>query len=64
MTNLATILKDSNYSISQFSPDKITRLESKIIAKEIKEKPSLYINCLVRNKEMRLRQKKRFVNFF
>jgi len=45
---LASILKDSNYSLSLFTESEIKDLESKIISKDGKA----YINCLIRNKEI------------
>ena len=52
MITLAEILKDSNYKLTQFSQDKIKVLESKIIIKEGKQ--GYFINCLIRNKEIKL----------
>ncbi len=51
---LAEILKDSNYKLTQFSPDKIKSLEESIILKDSKDKPVPYIKCLVRKKEIKL----------
>jgi len=48
---LASILKDSNYSLSLFKESEIKDLESKIISKDGKA----YINCLIRNKEILLK---------
>ena len=48
---LASILKDSNYSLSIFTESEIKSLESKIISKEGKA----YINCIIRNKEISLK---------
>ena len=47
----ASILKDSNYSLSLFSESEIKDLESKIISKDEKA----YINCIIRNKEISLK---------
>jgi len=48
---LASILKDSNYSLSIFSEPEIKSLESKIIQKDGKA----YINCIIRDKEIQLK---------
>jgi type I restriction enzyme M protein len=48
---LASILKDSEYSISLFTESEIKDLESKIISKDGKA----YINCIIRNKEISLK---------
>ncbi len=47
----ASILKDSNYSLSLFTESEIKDLESKIISKDEKA----YINCIIRNKEILLK---------
>ncbi|MFA6571109.1 MAG: N-6 DNA methylase [Bacteroidota bacterium] len=51
---LAEILKDSNYKLTQFSPEKIKALEEKIINKDSKDKSVPYIDCIIRGKEIRL----------
>lgn len=51
---LAEILKDTNFKLTQFSPDKIKALEESIVRREIKDKDVPYINCLVRKKEIKL----------
>jgi len=48
---LATILKDSNYSLSLFTESEIKDLESKIISKDGKA----YINCIIRSKDILLK---------
>ena len=48
---LASILKDSNYSLSIFTEPEIKNLESKIISKDDKA----YINCIIRDKEIQLK---------
>ncbi|MFC2021911.1 N-6 DNA methylase [Chloroflexota bacterium] len=48
---LASILKDSNYSLSIFTEPEIKSLESKIISKDGKA----YINCIIREKEIQLK---------
>lgn len=52
---LTDILRDSNYKLTQFSVDKILRLENSIfLEKDKKELEVPYINCLVRNKKIKL----------
>lgn len=51
---LSDILRDSNYSLTQFKDDKISKLESGIFIKETRGKESAYINCLIREKAIRL----------
>lgn len=51
---LATLLKDSDYKLTQFKPAQIEQLEKRIIIKESKGKVTPYITCLVRNKEIKL----------
>lgn len=48
---LASILRDSNYSLSIFTEPEITSLESKIVSREGKA----YINCIIRDKEIQLK---------
>jgi type I restriction enzyme M protein len=48
---LASILKDSNYSLSIFTEPEIKSLESKIISKDGKA----YINCIIRDKQIQLK---------
>lgn len=52
--NLAEILKDSNYKLSQFTPLEINSLERSLIIKQTKSGDTAYVNCLVRNKEIKL----------
>ena len=52
MITLAEILKDSNYKLTQFSQDKIKVLEDRIKTKEGKQ--GYFVDCLVRNKEIKL----------
>lgn len=51
---LAEILRDSTYKLTQFSEDKIKKLEQAIFVKEVKGKATPYITCLVRNSEKKL----------
>jgi len=48
---LLSILKDTEYNLSIFTPDEITSLEEKIIVKN--HKP--YIECLIRDREIQLK---------
>ena len=52
--NLAQILKDSNYKLSQFTPEEIAQLEQSIIIKSSKSGEAPYTICLVRKKEIKL----------
>ena len=52
--NLATILKDSNYKLSQFTDDEIEELEERIILKTTKGGDVPYVVCLVRQKAIKL----------
>lgn len=51
---LTDILKDSNYKLTQFTPEQVTAFEKTIIVKDVKGTPTPYINCLVRKKEIKL----------
>ena len=51
---LSDILTGSKYSLSQFSEDKILRLENSIETSEVKGKLVPYVKCLVRNKAIKL----------
>lgn len=51
---LSEILQDSNYKLNQFSQDYIVELENSIFVKESRGKKHPYINCLVRNKDIKL----------
>lgn len=51
---LSEFLKDSNYKLNQFSPEKIRKFEKSIFLKKIKEKEVPYINCIVRKKDIKL----------
>jgi len=52
--NLADILKDSNYKLSQFTTDEIERLEQAMTLKPTKNGDVPYIVCLVRQKAIKL----------
>ncbi|MGQ9445454.1 N-6 DNA methylase [[Pasteurella] aerogenes] len=57
MTNsikLETILKDSQYKLSQFTQEQIEELETRIISKEQKGKITYFVPCLIRKKEIKL----------
>lgn len=51
---LTDLLKDSNYRLTQFSEDQISRLEKSISLREVRGTQTPYVLCLVRNKEIRL----------
>ncbi len=48
---LISVLKDSNYKLSQFTQDSIDDLERRSFYK----KEKLYVKCLVRNKDVQLK---------
>ena len=52
--NLAEILKDSDYRLSQFKAEEIDSLEQAIFLKQTKNGDVPYVKCLVRNKDIRL----------
>lgn len=54
MITISEILKGSDYNLTQFSNDKIAKLEKNIIEKDVKGKVTPYINCIVRGKEIKL----------
>ncbi|WP_419212591.1 N-6 DNA methylase [Maribacter sp. X9] len=51
---LAEILKDSNYKLTQFSQEQIKKLENDLFIKEIRGVDTPYVNCLVRDKDIKL----------
>lgn len=51
---LAELLKDSAYKLSQFKPEHIAALEATITLKDAANKPTPYVNCLVRGKPIKL----------
>lgn len=51
---LSDILQDSNYKLNQFKQDYIWELEQSISIKESRGKKWAYVNCLVRDKEIKL----------
>lgn len=51
---LSDILKDSNYSLSQFDTEKIELLEEKITSKDVRGKETPFVYCLVRKKDIKL----------
>jgi type I restriction enzyme M protein len=52
--NLASILKDSNYKLSQFTSEEIDSLEQAIFLKQTKRGQFYYVSCLVRRKDIKL----------
>ncbi|MEN8216026.1 MAG: hypothetical protein ABFS56_06555 [Pseudomonadota bacterium] len=54
--HLSTILKDSNYGLSQFEPAEIQALEQAIFIKENRGKELPYMLCLIRQKHIQLKQ--------
>ena len=51
---LNEILKDSAYKLTQFSTTQIQTLENSILVKEVRNKATPYVTCLVRGKEIKL----------
>lgn len=51
---LSQILKDSNYQLTQFTQEHITKLEQSIVLKSSKNGDVPYAQCLVRKKEIKL----------
>jgi type I restriction enzyme M protein len=51
---LTDILRDSNYKLTQFTPEQILNLEKSILLKEVRGIQTPYIKCLVRKKEIKL----------
>jgi type I restriction enzyme M protein len=51
---LTELLKDSAYKLTQFTPAQIQTLENSIIVKQVRDKATPYIVCLVRGKEIKL----------
>ena len=51
---LAALLKDSTYKLTQFQPDHIEKLESRIFYKEVRKQQVPYVECLVRGKPIKL----------
>jgi type I restriction enzyme M protein len=51
MTNIAKILKDSDYSIEIFTHQEVNNFERTIVEKAGK----LYVNCLIKKKEIQLK---------
>ena len=52
---LQSILKDSNYSLSLFSSKEIGELRMEIFTKQVKNKETPFIECVIRNKEIQLK---------
>lgn len=52
---LSDYLKETNYELSQFSNDEVTRLESRVTTRlDSKGRDVFYVRCLIRNKEIKL----------
>jgi len=51
---ITELLKDSDYKLTQFKEVKMHKLEKRITLKEVSGKATPYINCLVRNKAIKL----------
>jgi type I restriction enzyme M protein len=51
---LAELLKDSAYKLTQFKPEQIAALEASITLKVTEKASTPYVDCLVRNKPIKL----------
>lgn len=54
MSQIQKILQNSNYNLDLFTDQEIELLESRIIGKEAKTGVGFYVDCLIRNKEIKL----------
>jgi type I restriction enzyme M protein len=52
--NLVELLKDSPYKLTQFKQKQIDALEKRITIKDGGKRPAYYVDCLVRNKSIKL----------
>ncbi|MDQ6977640.1 MAG: type I restriction enzyme HsdR N-terminal domain-containing protein, partial [Ghiorsea sp.] len=52
---LADILRDSNYKLTQFKPERIIEFEETIFLKTVRGKEVPHIQCLVRRKDIQLK---------
>jgi type I restriction enzyme M protein len=52
--HISDILKDSNYSLTQFDDAAIEAFTKTVVLKEVKGKQVPYLKCLIRNKEIKL----------
>ncbi len=52
---ISEILKDTNYKLTQFKDEYIQELEASIFQKELRKKPTNFIKCLVRNKDIHIK---------
>lgn len=53
-TTLATLLKDSGYKLTQFTPAQISALEASITVKQTAKTSVPYVTCLIRGKPIKL----------
>lgn len=51
---IQSLLKETLYSLSQFSDDKIETLENRLFEKEVRGKISFYAPCLIRKKDIKM----------
>ena len=52
---IQSILKDGNYHLDPFKDDEMASLREKIFAKTIRGKNTVFVNCVVRDKEIQLK---------
>ncbi len=51
---IQTVLKDSEYHLSLFKKESIKALEKKVFKKTIKQKPAVFMRCIIRDKDIQL----------
>jgi type I restriction enzyme M protein len=52
--NLADLLRDSDYKLTQFQPEQIKALEASVTLKESAKSTTTHVMCLVRGKSVKL----------
>ena len=52
---IQSILKDTNYKLTQFKDEYIEEIEALIFQKEVRKKQTYFINCLVRKKDIQIK---------
>ncbi|AKB19531.1 N-6 DNA methylase [Methanosarcina sp. WWM596] len=52
---IQTILKDSNYNLSLFTADEIDSLRERIFIKQVRDKETTFVSCIVREKDIQLK---------
>jgi len=52
--NLKELFKNTNYGDSLFTVDELSAVEERVSVRDVRGKPTLYIRCLVRDKDIKL----------